>query len=121
MQKDILLALNTIEDPELGVGIVDLGLVYLADWTAKGIEVEFTTTTPSCPFGEQIFDQIADVLRRRFGEAASIRLRLVRDPPWTLERMTDNARRRLGWGGSRATRSDEILVERRHRSRHLMH
>jgi len=94
-------------------------LVYLADWTAKGIEVEFTTTTPSCPFRQQIFDEIAEVLHRCFGEAASIRLRLVRDPPWSVERMTDNARRRMGWGGPNATRSDEIFPERQHRSRHL--
>ena len=121
MQKDILLALNTIEDPELGIGIVDLGLVYLADWTAKGIEVEFTTTAPSCPFSEQIFDEIAKVLHRCFGEAASIRMRLVRDPPWTVERMTDNARRGMGWGRPKGELSDEILSERRHRSRDLMH
>jgi len=121
MQNDILLALNAIEDPELGVGIVDLGLVYVADWTARGIEVEFTTTTPSCPFSERIFDEIVEVLRRCFGEAASIRVRMVRDPPWTVDRMTDNARQRMGWGRPKPARSGEIFNEHPRRPRYLMH
>ena len=63
--------------PELGIGIVDLGLVYRADWNEKGIEVEFTTTSPSCPFGELLIEQVNNVLHQRFGEAASIHSRLV--------------------------------------------
>lgn len=97
MQEDLLLALNEIEDPELGIGIVDLGLVYRADWNEKGIEVEFTTTSPSCPFGELLVEQVNNVLHQRFGEAASIHSRLVRDPPWTPERITEIARQRIGW------------------------
>ncbi len=97
MQKDLLLALNDIEDPELGIGIVDLGLIYRADWGEKGIEVEFTTTSPSCPFAGMLIKQINEVLRRRFGEAASLRVRLVREPAWTPARVTEIARQRLGW------------------------
>jgi len=97
MQDDLLLALNEIEDPELGIGIVDLGLVYRADWTEKGIDVEFTVTSPSCPFGELLLERAEDILSRRFGEASSIRVRLVRVPPWTPDRITENARQKLGW------------------------
>ncbi len=97
MQEDLTHALNEIEDPELGIGIVDLGLIYRADWNAKGIDVEFTTTSPSCPFSEELLQQINDILRHRFREAASIRVCLVLDPPWTPERLNDNARRILGW------------------------
>ncbi len=97
MQNDLTHILNEVEDPELGIGIVDMGMVYRADWSATGIEVEFTTTSASCPFAEALLQQIDDILRHRFREAASIRVRLVLDPPWTVERLSDNARRKLGW------------------------
>jgi metal-sulfur cluster biosynthetic enzyme len=97
MQNDLTHILNEIDDPELGIGIVDMGMVYRADWNAKGIDVEFTTTSASCPFAESLLQQINDLLRHRFREAASIRVQLVMDPPWTVERLSDNARRKLGW------------------------
>jgi metal-sulfur cluster biosynthetic enzyme len=97
MQEDLLAALNEIEDPELGIGIVDLGLVYRADWTEAGIDVEFTITAPSCPFGESFTRQVEQTLQQRFGEAASIRVKLVSEPPWTADRMTEAARRKLGF------------------------
>jgi len=104
MQEDLTRVLNEIDDPELGIGIVDLGLIYRADWNARGIDVEFTTTSPSCPFVEALLQRINDILRHRFREAASIRVRLVLDPPWTLERLSKNARRKLGWAPT-ATKS----------------
>lgn len=101
MQQDLVSALNEIDDPELGIGIVDLGLIYRADWNASGIEVEFATTSPTCPFGDLLLRQIDAILRHRFREAASIRVRRVFDPPWTLERLSEQARARLDW--ARAT------------------
>jgi metal-sulfur cluster biosynthetic enzyme len=97
MQEDLTAVLNEIECPDLGIGIVDMGLVYVAEWNAKGIEVAFTTTSPSCPYSESLLREIDDILRHRFREAASIHVQLVLDPPWTLERLSDNARSRLGW------------------------
>lgn len=97
MQEDLTDVLNEIDDPELGIGIVDMGLIYRAEWNAKGIDVEFTTTSPSCPFEEILFQDINDILSHRFREATSVRVRLVLDPPWTLERLSENARRKLGW------------------------
>jgi metal-sulfur cluster biosynthetic enzyme len=97
LQADVISALNEIEDPELGVGIVDLGLVYGAQWGASGIEVEFTTTSPTCPFGDTLLAQIDTVLRQRFREASAIHVRRVHQPAWTPERLTDAARQKLGW------------------------
>jgi metal-sulfur cluster biosynthetic enzyme len=105
MQNDLLSALNEIEDPELGIGIVDLGLVYRADWSETGIDVEFTITAPSCPFHESLIEQIEQILQQRFGEAASIRVRLVLDPPWSPDRINENARRKLGWAAPPASAS----------------
>lgn len=99
MDNDILVALRDVLDPELGINIVDLGLIYRAEWTREGIVVEMTMTTPTCPIGEMITDEAEIALRRRFPEAASIRVHLQWDPPWTPELMTDNGRRSLGWAG----------------------
>ena len=96
MQDDLLYALNKIEDPELGIGIVDLGLIYRADWTETGIEVDVTMTAPSCPFGEALLDEVNEVLQHRFREASSIRVQVIWDPPWGLDRLSDNARQALG-------------------------
>ena len=97
MQDDLTHILNEIEDPELGIGIVDMGMVYRADWCTTGIEVEFTTTSAACPFADALLQQINDILRHRFREAASIRVRRVLHPPWTVERLSDQARGKLGW------------------------
>ena len=106
MQNDLTHILNEIEDPELGIGIVDMGMVYRADWSVTGIEVEFTTTSAECPFADALLQQIDDILRHRFREAASIRVRRVLHPPWTVERLSDQARRKLGWSEA-ATESPE--------------
>jgi metal-sulfur cluster biosynthetic enzyme len=97
--EDILTALKDVFDPELGVNIVDLGLVYRAQWTREGIVVEMTLTTPTCPIGDMMADQAEAALRRRFPDAASIRIHLQWDPPWSPELMNDEARRSLGWTG----------------------
>lgn len=90
-------ALASVVDPELGVNIVDLGLVYRADWTPDGIDVAITMTTPTCPLGEMMVSEAEEVLRRRFPDAKRVTVELVWDPPWSAERMNDEARRQLGW------------------------
>lgn len=100
MDNDILHVLNEVEDPELGIGIVDVGLIYRAEWTATGIEVDVTTTVPSCPFADSLREQVETVLRKQFSETSSIQVQLVFDPPWALERLSKNARQSLGWTGA---------------------
>jgi metal-sulfur cluster biosynthetic enzyme len=110
MQEDLLRVLNEIEDPELGIGIVDVGLIYRADWTETGIEVDVTATTPACPFGTSLCEQIDKCLHRHFGEASSIRVRLVWDPPWSLDRLSENGRRALGWSSQSKVRGNNVSV-----------
>ncbi|RAI43509.1 metal-sulfur cluster assembly factor [Rhodoplanes roseus] len=95
--SDILQALKDVLDPEMGISIVDLGLVYRADWTADGIVVDMTTTAPTCPFGEAMAQAAKTALRKQFAETRSIRVRLLWDPPWSPERMTEEGRFALGW------------------------
>jgi metal-sulfur cluster biosynthetic enzyme len=96
MNDDILAALKTVIDPELGVNIVDLGLVYHAERTASGINVELTMTTPACPLGEMMSEEIKLVLRNRFPDVADIGVAIVWDPPWSPELMSEESRRQLG-------------------------
>jgi metal-sulfur cluster biosynthetic enzyme len=87
-------ALREIDDPEVGINIVDLGLVYGVDTAGGGIAIRLTMTTPSCPLGSFIADEVRRLLQQRF--AAAVAVELVWDPPWRAEMMSDAARRQLG-------------------------
>ena len=92
-------ALKQVVDPELFVNIVDLGLVYtvgIKDNEDKSdIAVDMTLTSPACPAGPQILAQSKEALSRIEG-AGNVEIKLVMDPPWTPDRMTDDARDQLG-------------------------
>lgn len=96
MNNDVLEALKGVADPEIGVNIVDLGLVYRAEHGPEGIEVALTLSTPSCPLSEMIVEEVREALHARFAGAPAIKVELVWDPPWTPERMSEAARRLLG-------------------------
>jgi len=83
-------------DPELGVNIVDLGLVYDVRIGDRDVEVVMTLTTPGCPLGGFIEDEIADCLAQA-PQVGRVTVTLVWEPPWDPERMTDRAREELGW------------------------
>jgi metal-sulfur cluster biosynthetic enzyme len=86
-------------DPELGVNIVDLGLVYNVQASAAGeVEVTMTLTSPGCPLGGYMEDEINAGLRSLAGVAA-VRVAIVFDPPWGPEKMSDAGREMLGWFG----------------------
>ena len=90
-------ALTSVNDPEIGMNIVELGLVY--DLQADGednVIVEMTLTSPGCPLGDIITEQV-DAALRGVG-AKSTTVEIVWSPPWTPEMMSDEAKERLGWG-----------------------
>jgi metal-sulfur cluster biosynthetic enzyme/nitrite reductase/ring-hydroxylating ferredoxin subunit len=94
--------LRDVKDPELFVNIVDLGLVYgvtvsaaADDPAGRQVSIDMTMTSPACPAGPQL---IADT-KRAVGRHAAVRgveVRIVMDPPWTPDRMSDAARDQLG-------------------------
>jgi metal-sulfur cluster biosynthetic enzyme len=93
-------ALKQVVDPELFVNIVDLGLIYEVkiDEQPDGksnIGVNMTMTSPACPAGPQLLSQSKDVVSRLDG-VSEVDVRLVMDPPWTPDRMTEDARDQLG-------------------------
>lgn len=95
LDDDVLDCLKDVIDPEIGVNVVDLGLVYRADRAARTVSVALTLTTRACPLGDMLVDDARDALARRFADAA-IDVALVFDPPWTPDRITDHGRALLG-------------------------
>jgi len=90
-------ALRQVEDPEAGMNIVDLGLVYGIEVSAGRVDVEMTMTTAACPMADMIVDQARDAIAAIVPEGTAIDVRLVWDPPWTPDRMTGIAREHFGW------------------------
>ncbi len=92
--------LKQVVDPELFVNIVDLGLVYVVS-TAEAadgkedITIEMTLTSPACPAGPQLIQNCKTVLGR-MEEVNEVEVKLVMEPPWTQDRMTEDARDQLG-------------------------
>ncbi len=83
-------------DPEIGLSVVDLGLVYHASLGADGIDVALTLTTQACPLGEMIVEEARERLATRFPDAPRITVALVWDPPWNPDLITDRGRKLLG-------------------------
>lgn len=90
-------ALRQVEDPEAGMNIVDLGLVYLVESAPGAVRVDMTMTTAACPMTEMIVDAARDAIAAIVPAETSVDVRLVWDPPWTPERMTGIAREHFGW------------------------
>lgn len=91
--------LKQVIDPELFINIIDLGLVYGVTIEPAGdkenIKIEMTMTSPACPAGPQLIGQSKQVLGRIEG-AGDVEVKLVMIPPWTPDRMTEDARDQLG-------------------------
>jgi len=89
-------ALRTVIDPELGINLVDLGLVYDVAVSDGIAYVTLTTTTPACPIGSFLEDQVRWAVLRLDG-ILGVEVEVVHEPPWTPARMSDEAKRVLGW------------------------
>jgi metal-sulfur cluster biosynthetic enzyme len=92
--------LKRVIDPELFVNIVDLGLIYVVDIVPGqegklNVNVEMTMTSPMCPAGPQLVANSRQVIEEIPGVGA-VDIKVVMDPPWTPEKMTEDARDQLG-------------------------
>ena len=94
-------ALHEVLDPEIGINIVDLGLVYGIDVRDRDVVVRMTMTTPSCPLSGFLADAVETAIRDRFASVAEIDVDLVWDPPWSPAMMSEAARRQLGTSNRR--------------------
>ena len=97
-KEEVLEALKRVEDPELGMDIVDLGLVYDVEVSDGTVVVTHTLTSMGCPAGPMIQEDIAGVIGTTFEDVERVELDLTWDPPWTPDRMSDDAKFILGFG-----------------------
>jgi len=97
MDERVLEALRTVIDPELGMNVVDLGLVYAADVEDGHVRVRMTMTTPACPLGETLVAQAETAIHRTVPGARHVIVDLVWEPRWKPSMMSPAAREQLGW------------------------
>ena len=95
--SEILEALRGVVDPEMGINIVDLGLVYETGARDGDVRVVMTMTTAACPLGESMADEAAAVIRGRVRGVKSVSVQLVWEPAWQPSMMSAAAREKLGW------------------------
>ena len=95
--NDVLEALRQVEDPELGMDIVELGLFYDAEVAGDDVKVTYTLTSMGCPAGQMIQEDIERVVREIPG-VGEVQSELTFEPPWTPEKMSDDAKFILGFG-----------------------
>ena len=96
-EEDVRSALESVEDPEAGMSIVDLGLVYSIQADERRVHVAMTMTSPACPVAPYLVDEATAAIRAIVPEGTDVAVDLVWEPPWTPERMSAEAKTRFGW------------------------
>lgn len=96
-EDQVINALKTVYDPEIGINIVDLGLVYKVEKRPTELYIQITMTSPACPLHGVITRDIDATLRGEFPGLGPMTIELVWDPPWSPEMMSDSAKQELGW------------------------
>jgi metal-sulfur cluster biosynthetic enzyme len=96
-REEVFEALKVVEDPELGMDIVDLGLVYDAEVEGARVKVVHSLTSMGCPVGPMIQADIRTAVEHMDG-VEDVEIELTWDPPWTPDRMSDDAKFILGFG-----------------------
>ena len=98
-EETVYAVLRQVRDPELLVNVVDLGLIYeVAVEEVQGksdVSVLMTMTTPACPYGPQLLAEVRDTLQG-LEDVGQVKVELTLQPPWTPDRMTEDARDELG-------------------------
>ena len=95
LEEQVLDALRKVDDPELGINIVDLGLVYDVGIQDDAVHVTYTLTTMGCPIGPLIEQQIKEMIAPIEG-IDRVEAEMVLSPPWTPDKMSEEAKAALG-------------------------
>ena len=95
-KNEILDSLKDVYDPEIRINIVDLGLIYDVQVNNSHVDVNMTLTAPNCPASEELQNDVRrQVLKNK--SVVSVNLNLIWDPPWSPDRMSEEARLELGY------------------------
>ena len=95
-EEQVYEALEEVIDPELGLDFVSLGLVYDVNVEDEEVHITFSLTTPACPIGPQVSEQMRDFVGELEGVEA-VHPKMVFDPPWSPEMMSEDAKFALGY------------------------
>ncbi len=95
-EEDVTDALRDVIDPELGLDFVELGLIYGVEVEDGTVKVTYTLTSPGCPIGPQVSEQIEEFVSELDG-VQEVQSTMTFSPPWTPERMSDDAKFALGF------------------------
>ena len=94
--EEVTDALRDVIDPELGLDFVELGLIYEVAVDGGDVNVTYTLTSPGCPIGPQVSEQIEEFVSELDG-VSSVNSSMIFTPPWTPELMSDDAKFALGF------------------------
>src|SRR5438093_2186152 len=95
-EEDVMEALSNVIDPELGLDFVELGLIYGVQIDGGNVHVTFTLTTPGCPIGPQVTEQIEEFVGEVDG-VDRVFPKMTFTPPWSPENMSEDAKFALGY------------------------
>ena len=94
--EDVTEALSNVIDPELGLDFVELGLVYEVEVDGGRVDITFTLTTPACPIGPQVSEQMQEFVGEIEG-VEDVVTNMVFTPPWSPDKMSEDAKFALGY------------------------
>ena len=97
--EPVVSALRTVLDPEVGINVIDLGLVYGIEVHDQDIRVTMTMTSSACPLGAYLRESAERAIREGVPGARTTEIALVWKPVWNPSMMSPEARRQLGWRG----------------------
>ena len=95
-EESVVEALSNVIDPELGLDFVELGLIYGIEIDGGRVSITFTLTTPACPIGPQVSEQIEEFVGEIEG-VEEVVPNMVFSPPWTPDKMSEDAKFALGY------------------------
>jgi metal-sulfur cluster biosynthetic enzyme len=96
-EEDILQTLHGVNDPEVGVNIVDLGFVYSTEIQGDNVRVVMTMTTPACPMHSYLTEEVREAILGQYDGVENVSVELVWDPPWSPQMISERGKRQLGW------------------------
>lgn len=111
LEKNIIEVLKSCYDPEIPLDLWSLGLIYGIDISGNEVKIIMSLTTPGCSMGQNMANDIKDKVSR-LEEVNQVDVEITFDPPWSPDRMTDEAREKLGFGTiNETTKTQKIETE----------
>lgn len=93
--EEVYSAVSEVLDPDLGLPILDLGLIYRVDVADDKVEIDFTLTSPACPVGDLLQEDLTETVKARTG-VENVTATIVWDPPWDKDMMSEELKLTLG-------------------------